>query len=190
MIDFSVNRLRGDSDFYKKRGRKVLSTNGCFDLFHRGHLELFRTIKDRYDGILFVGINSDKSVERIKGYKPVINEYDRAMIISSLYLTECVYVFDEDNPCEALKIIKPDIHFVETEDVKSVVEYSTVLSNGGKVEYIPRYQETSTRMIKDKIVFQNKGIVTSSDIEEEKKKLQKSHQEIFDKYYKPPIKEG
>lgn len=87
---------------------KKIFTNGCFDILHRGHLELFRYCKTM--GYVIVGLNSDDSVKRLKGEKRPINaEKDRKFILESIKYIDEVVIFDEDTPYELIKVIKPNI---------------------------------------------------------------------------------
>jgi len=102
----------------KKSGKKLVFTNGCFDILHIGHIKLLRQAKS-FGDILIVGLNSDSSVKKIKGPKrPVNNENDRAEILSSLFVVDFVVKFSQPTPYELIKIIRPDI-LVKGSDWKS-----------------------------------------------------------------------
>lgn len=93
---------------FKKRGKKIVFTNGCFDLLHTGHVKYLEASKN-YGDILIVGLNSDKSVKRNKGDKrPINNEYDRAYIIAALESVDYVVIFDEDTPINLIEAVNPD----------------------------------------------------------------------------------
>jgi D-beta-D-heptose 7-phosphate kinase/D-beta-D-heptose 1-phosphate adenosyltransferase len=93
----------------KKDGKKVVFTNGCFDLLHLGHISLFNKAKSLGD-VLIVAINSDKSLRRLKGHKrPLVNQNDRAKLILSLKPVDYVVVFGGQTPLEILKELCPDI---------------------------------------------------------------------------------
>ena len=97
------------SDELKKRGKKVVFTNGCFDILHVGHVKYLEEAKS-YGDVLIVGLNSDESVSRLKGpTRPVNNEDDRAYILASLEVVDYVVKFYEDTPYELIKAIKPHI---------------------------------------------------------------------------------
>jgi len=88
---------------------KVIFTNGCFDIVHRGHLELLQYCHSLGDRVI-VGINSDESIKRLKGEdRPVNNQKDRKFLLESLIFVDSVIVFDEDTPYNLIKDIKPDI---------------------------------------------------------------------------------
>ena len=94
---------------YKKQNKKVVFTNGCFDILHKGHVQYLNEAKALGD-LLIVGVNSDESVKRLKGDdRPINNESDRAYLLSALECVDFVVVFEEDTPYELIERIKPDI---------------------------------------------------------------------------------
>ena len=93
----------------KKEEKRIVFTNGCFDIIHRGHITYLKKAKSLGD-ILIVGLNSDSSVRRIKGGdRPINNQEDRALLLSSLEFVDYVVIFEEDTPYKLIKEIKPDI---------------------------------------------------------------------------------
>lgn len=93
----------------KNNGKKIVFTNGCFDILHRGHVEYLQKAKELGD-LLVLGLNSDSSVKRLKGEsRPINNEKDRAIILSALECVDYIIIFDEDTPLELIKNLKPDI---------------------------------------------------------------------------------
>ena len=92
----------------KKDGRKVVFTNGCFDLIHVGHVRYLSEAKKLGD-VLVLGLNSDRSVSRIKPGRPVVPERDRAEVLSALESVNYVTLFDEDTPYELIREIQPDV---------------------------------------------------------------------------------
>lgn len=93
----------------KNNGKKVVFTNGCFDILHRGHVEYLQKAKELGD-LLVLGLNSDSSVKRLKGEsRPINNEKDRAIILSALECVDYIIIFYEDTPLELIKNLKPDI---------------------------------------------------------------------------------
>ena len=117
-------------------GKKVVFTNGCFDILHRGHVSYLNEAKSLGD-ILVIGINTDKSVKRLKGEdRPVNSEADRAFMLLNLKAVDYVFFFEEnDNPYELIKKIQPDI-LVKGGDwpVEQIIGHDIVLSNGGEVK--------------------------------------------------------
>ena len=93
----------------ENNNKKIVFTNGCFDILHRGHVEYLQKAKELGD-LLILGLNSDLSVKRLKGEnRPINNEEDRAIILSALECVDYVVIFDEDTPFELIKNLKPDI---------------------------------------------------------------------------------
>lgn len=92
----------------KKDGRKVVFTNGCFDLIHVGHVRYLSEAKKLGD-ILVIGLNSDGSVSRIKQGRPIVPEGERAEVLSAMSVVDYVTLFEEDTPYELLREIRPDV---------------------------------------------------------------------------------
>lgn len=91
------------------RNKKIVFTNGCFDILHRGHVEYLQKARELGD-LLILGLNSDLSVKKLKGEnRPINNEEDRAIVLSSLECVDYITIFNEDTPLELIKIVKPDI---------------------------------------------------------------------------------
>jgi rfaE bifunctional protein nucleotidyltransferase chain/domain len=132
--------------------KKIVFTNGCFDILHRGHLEYLSQARDRGD-LLIIGVNSDASVKRIKGEgRPVQDETSRALTLASLRFVEAIILFDEDTPYELIKIVKPDV-LVKGGDYNenTIVGADIVRANGGDVVVIPLVQGYSTTEILKKV---------------------------------------
>jgi len=106
---FSAKVLRGILSALKARGKKVVFTNGCFDVLHPGHLDLLRRAKDEGD-VLVVAINSDESVRRLKGPdRPIFTQEERAMLLAGLEFVDFVTVFEEDTPYEVISLLEPHV---------------------------------------------------------------------------------
>ncbi len=122
-------------EFLKKnQGKKIVFTNGCFDILHMGHVEYLNEAKSLGD-LLVVGVNSDASVKRLKGPdRPINNEEDRKSMLLNLRAVDCVQIFDEETPLTIIKAIKPHI-LVKGGDwkVEQIVGHEFVLANGGDV---------------------------------------------------------
>ena len=132
----------------RKEGKKIVFTNGCFDLIHAGHVDYLKKAKALGD-ILVVGLNSDDSIRRIKGEKrPIIPQEMRAEVLSSLKPVDYVVIFEEDTPANLIKTIKPDI-LVKGGDweLDKIVGREFVESYGGKVLTIPFTYDISTTKI-------------------------------------------
>jgi D-beta-D-heptose 7-phosphate kinase/D-beta-D-heptose 1-phosphate adenosyltransferase len=137
----------------KREGKKVVFTNGCFDILHRGHVEYLTKARALGD-VLFVGINTDASVKRIKGQnRPIICQEDRAFVLSALQVVDYVCLFDEDTPHKLIELIVPDV-LVKGSDwlIDSIVGRDIVEGAGGKVQTIHFVSKRSTTDIIKKIV--------------------------------------
>jgi D-beta-D-heptose 7-phosphate kinase/D-beta-D-heptose 1-phosphate adenosyltransferase len=134
------------------KGKKIVFTNGCFDILHRGHVTYLNQARDLGD-LLIVGINSDESVKRLKGpERPVNMLEDRAYVLSALKSVDYVIPFEEDTPLNLINLIMPDI-LVKGGDytIDRIIGAQEVLANGGKVEIIPFVPGKSTSAIIDTI---------------------------------------
>lgn len=100
--------LKTALDEERRRGRKIVFTNGCFDIIHAGHVKYLREAKLLGD-VLVVAINSDISASSIKPDRPIVPERQRAEVVSALEMVDYITVFDEDTPYELLKKIRPDV---------------------------------------------------------------------------------
>ena len=136
----------------KAKGKKIVFTNGCFDILHRGHVTYLQQARALGD-LLIVGINSDASVKRLKGQERPINMLeDRAYVLSALKPVDFVIPFDEDTPLNLINLIMPDI-LVKGGDytIDRIVGAQEVIAHGGKVEIIPFVPGKSTSSIIDVI---------------------------------------
>ncbi|MCL4548064.1 MAG: D-glycero-beta-D-manno-heptose 1-phosphate adenylyltransferase [Bacteroidetes bacterium] len=132
----------------KKQNKKVVFTNGCFDILHAGHVDYIAKAKEKGD-VLIVAVNSDSSTKRIKGpTRPIVPQNERAFIISSLKPVDYVFIFEEDTPYEVIKKIVPDV-LVKGADwaPDKIVGRDIVEASGGKVETIEFVNDQSTTNI-------------------------------------------
>ncbi len=133
--------------FWRFHEKKIVFTNGCFDILHAGHIDYLSKAAD-LGHILVVGLNTDHSVHRLKGpQRPINNQQARANILASLFFVSAVVLFDEDTPYELIKIIQPDI-LIKGSDYKAenIVGYDIVTAKGGKVitlDFLTGYSTTS-----------------------------------------------
>ncbi len=137
----------------KKAGRRVVFTNGCFDILHYGHAKYLQDAKAKGD-LLVVAVNSDSSVKRIKGPKrPVTGQSDRLKVIAALGCVDFAVLFDESTPLKLIKSIRPDI-LVKGSDWsrKNIVGGDFVKSYGGRVLTIDLVKGRSTTAIIEKII--------------------------------------
>lgn len=128
----------------------TIFTNGCFDLLHVGHIRLLRYAKSLApeDGYLIVGLNSDSSVERIKGhFRPITPHEDRAEILRGLRYVDEVLLFHEDTPLKLIEEVRPDILIKGSDWQDKIVGQDFVEGYGGKVVVYPRHAEYSTSEI-------------------------------------------
>ncbi len=131
---------------------RVVFTNGCFDILHIGHVHYLQEAKSLGDKLI-VGINSDKSVKKLKGQdRPINNEKDRAMVIAALGVVDGVIIFNEDTPLHLIQELNPTI-LVKGGDwpVDKIVGAEHVIQNGGEVHSLPFVTGYSTSNIIQKI---------------------------------------
>lgn len=133
------------ADELRSEGRKIVFTNGCFDLLHIGHITYLNEARGLGD-ILVVGLNTDDSVRRLKGpSRPIINEAERSHVLAALECIDFVVPFDEDTPLELIRAIRPDILVKGADYTRDdVVGHDVVESWGGEVRLIPVVPNTST----------------------------------------------
>lgn len=139
----------------KDLNKKVVFTNGCFDLIHSGHVDYLVKAKEMGD-VLILALNTDESIRRIKGEKrPILEQDERAFIVSNLKPVDYVTFFDEDTPAEIINDLVPDI-LVKGADwaIDKIVGRDVVESNGGEVKTIKFVNDQSTsniiKIIKDR----------------------------------------
>ena len=147
-IDSLVNEIAS----LKSQGKKIVSTNGCFDILHVGHIRYLQKSAALGD-ILVVCLNSDRSVKALKGdSRPLNNENDRAEVLAALGCVDFVVIFDEDTPVNYLAQIKPDIHTKGGDyDINTLPEAKVITDNGGRVEFISFVEGKSTTNIINKM---------------------------------------
>ena len=134
----------------KSEKKKIVFTNGCFDLLHVGHIRYLSNAKKLGD-FLIVGLNSDESVKILKGQNRPINQFeDRAMLLSALRSVDLVIMFGEQTPENLINKIVPDVLVKGGDyDIEDIAGYHTVIKNGGKVRTLDFYKGySSTNYIK------------------------------------------
>src|SRR5207253_9940777 len=105
----TLERLLPELNHHRASGKKIVFTNGCFDLIHLGHVKYFRFAKKQGD-LLVVGVNTDAGIRRLKGPKrPIINEHDRLSVLEELESIDYLVTFDEDTPASLVASVRPDI---------------------------------------------------------------------------------
>lgn len=146
-LDSLIQKLETD-----RKGRRLVFTNGCFDILHIGHVRYLQDAKSCGD-LLVVALNSDASVSKLKGpTRPLQTENDRAEILSALTAVDYTFIFDEETPLEAIKQIKPDV-LVKGGDwsIEQIVGSDFVLGQGGEVRSLQFVDGRSTTSVVDKI---------------------------------------
>ena len=144
----SLKDIKRISSIYKSKGLKIVFTNGCFDLLHKGHLDLLKK-SSKYGDILIVGLNSDSSVKKLKGAsRPVENEMRRSQKLMALNYVDHVIIFKQITPKKLISELKPDV-LVKGGDyeLNKIVGADEVVLNGGIVKLIPLTPGFSTTSI-------------------------------------------
>ncbi len=142
-------------DYYRRCGCVVVWTNGVFDLLHVGHLRTLQAAR-AFGDVLFVGVNDDASVRRLKGpRRPLTTAHERAELIAALDPVDHVLVFTEDTPAECLRALQPDVHVKGDDyrppDGKPMPEAATVAEYGGRIEFVTSVPDRSTSQLVDAI---------------------------------------
>lgn len=138
--------------WYRRQNQRIVFTNGCFDVLHPGHIELLKFCKLQGD-VVVVGLNSDSSVKTIKGEgRPINNQYDRAAVLAALGTVDYITIFDEPDPLNLIKKVRPDV-LVKGRDwaEKGVVGGQFVESCGGKVVFAPLVEGKSSTSVIEKV---------------------------------------
>lgn len=141
---------------WKFQEKKIVFTNGCFDLLHLGHID-YLSQAAALGNKLIIGLNTDASVSRIKGpSRPITDQQSRAALIAALFFVDAVVLFDEPTPADLIAAIKPDI-LVKGADytIDQIVGADIVLASGGEVKTIPLIDGYSTTAIEKKIRSQH-----------------------------------
>ena len=145
--------LKNELAALSKRGKRIVFTNGCFDILHAGHVDYLSKARKMGD-VLVIGLNSDASVRRLKGNgRPLNKEADRARVLSALSFVDYVTIFNEDTPDRLIRKLKPNI-LVKGGDwqMKDIVGASFIKSYGGKVATVPFVKGISTTSLIKKML--------------------------------------
>ena len=137
---------------WRKRGEKIVFTNGCFDLVHRGHVEMLANTADLGDRLV-IGLNTDISIKNLKGEnRPVVDEYSRSILLASLQFTDAIVLFSENTPQKIIETIIPDVLAKGGDyNLEEIAGYDVVTQNGGDVIRVPFIDGYSTSNIIHKI---------------------------------------
>jgi len=149
---YSWEKIIKQCAIWRFKEKKIVFTNGCFDILHLGHIEYLAKSLD-FGDVLIVGLNSDASVKKIKGPgRPIINEHARALLLASLSFVHAVVLFDQDTPYDLIKNIQPDV-LVKGEDysVEQIVGNDIVRAGGGEIKTVELTDGYSTTGLLKKI---------------------------------------
>jgi len=149
---YSLSNLKIQSDKWKENGEKIVFTNGCFDIVHRGHVEVLANTADLGDRLI-IGLNSDSSIKDLKGEnRPIIDETSRAILLASLQFVDAIVFFTEETPHKLIETLAPDV-LAKGGDykVKEIAGNEVVLENGGEVILVPFIDGFSSTNIVEKI---------------------------------------
>jgi len=149
----SPNQLKKILGVLKRQGKKIVFTNGCFDIVHVGHIRYLSQARKLGD-ILVVGLNTDRSVRTIKGEKrPLVCENERAEVLSALKVVDYVVLFDEPDPLALIKALKPSI-LVKGADwpEDKIIGADVIKQSGGRVVRIPLVPGSSSTNLIEKII--------------------------------------
>jgi len=148
----TIDELKRALSVYRLKSKKIVFTNGVFDILHLGHIEYLAKAADEGDALI-VGMNSDASTRRLKGpTRPINSQEQRAMVLASLHFVDAVVLFDEDTPYNLISIVQPDV-LIKGSDYKpeEIVGSDIVLKRGGQVKTVDLVQGYSTTLIEKKI---------------------------------------
>ena len=136
--DMSVDEISRIIAPLRRMGKSLVTTNGCFDLIHSGHIRYLHDAAMLGD-LLVVGVNADSSVERLKGpSRPVQKEQDRVFLIGALKAVDYAFIFNESDPCRFLDLLRPDIHVKGGDYLpEDLPETKVVQKYGGKIVIVP-----------------------------------------------------
>jgi rfaE bifunctional protein nucleotidyltransferase chain/domain len=138
--------------YWRFKDKRIVFTNGCFDLIHLGHIDYLAKAADLGD-ILIIGLNTDTSTRKLKGPgRPINDEHSRAMILASFFFVDAIILFDEETPYELIQQIQPDI-LVKGADYEpeDIIGYDIIMAKGGKVETISFLPGYSTSNIEKRV---------------------------------------
>jgi len=142
---YKLHELQQQAERWRLQNRKIVFTNGVFDILHEGHIASLSEAAS-FGHVLVVGVNADASVKRLKGdSRPVNNEHSRTLLLASLLMTDAVIIFEEDTPLELINALLPDV-LVKGGDytLEQIVGAKEVMANGGEVKIVPILEGFST----------------------------------------------
>lgn len=152
----------------KSEGKKIVFTNGCFDLLHLGHVRYLKDAKKLGD-VLIVGLNSDTSVRRLKPQRPINDERARAEVLASLEMVDYVMLFSEDTPYEIIKLIKPDVLVKGGDWSKEDIVGADIVPEVHSLPYVPGWSATAI-IKKIKMMDEGRPLASLTRTKDEKTK--------------------
>jgi len=149
---YNLDALTTQVEQWKAIGNKVVFTNGCFDIIHRGHIEVLARTADLGEKLI-IGLNSDQSIQKLKGEdRPIIDEQSRAILLAALSFVDAIVLFSEDTPLKLISTLLPDVLAKGGDyEIETIVGHEIVHKNGGKVKLVPFLDGFSSTTIIDKI---------------------------------------
>ena len=149
---YNLDALTTQLEQWKANGNKVVFTNGCFDIIHRGHIEVLARTADLGDKLI-IGLNSNQSIQKLKGKdRPIIDEQSRAILLAALSFVDAIVLFSEDTPLKLISTLLPDVLAKGGDyEIETIVGHKIVQQNGGKVKIVPFIDGFSSTTIIDKI---------------------------------------
>jgi len=149
---YNLDTLTTQVEQWKKSGNKIVFTNGCFDIIHRGHIEVLASTAD-LGNKLIIGLNSDQSIQNIKGEgRPIIDEQSRAILLAALSFVDAIILFSQDTPLKLIGALLPDVLAKGGDyEIENIVGHEIVQQNGGKVKLVPFIDGYSSTSIIKKI---------------------------------------
>jgi len=149
---YNLDALTTQVEQWKATGNKIVFTNGCFDIIHRGHIEVLARTADLGDKLV-IGLNSDQSIQKLKGEdRPIIEEQSRAILLAALSFVDAIVLFSEDTPLKLISTLIPDVLAKGGDyEIETIVGHEIVQQNGGKVKLVPFLDGFSSTSIIDKI---------------------------------------
>lgn len=149
-----IKKFKETLAILRKQGKKIVFTNGCFDLIHPGHVKTFKQAGKNGD-VLIVGLNSDKSVRKIKGEtRPVLDQNARAVVVSAMETVDYVIIFDEPTPYRLIKLLRPDCLIKGADWKKDEIVGNSLVKEIVRVKSVKNY---STSLIIKKILASSNG---------------------------------
>ena len=148
-----LGELRTKLDRLRNEGQQIVFTNGCFDILHAGHVRYLNAARRQRD-LLVVGLNSDRSVQEIKGARrPLVSQQQRAEVLAGLWCVDFIVIFDEPDPLLVIQTLRPNV-LVKGDDWPDdqIIGADVVKSGGGRVVRIPVVPDISTSRIIERIV--------------------------------------